>query len=116
MNWYMTFSERQPRVTKAEIKAQFLSFFKTPDAKHLVVKKIKTTSQKPGETVHDYDKLWKDFLSQLDYVIDEQLLIQRFLAGLSHKFRRHISLETFKSYKDVFKKALQVEMDEDIPT
>ena len=116
LTWYMTFSERQPRVTKAEIKVQFLSFFKTPDAKHLAAKKLKTTSQKPRESVHDYDKCWKDILSQLDYVIDEQLLIQWFLAGLSQKVRRHISLETFKTYEDGLTKALQVEMDEDIPT
>ena len=111
----MTFSERQPRATKAEIKAQFLSFFKTPDAKHLATKKLKTTSQKTGESIRDYDKRWKDLLSQLDYVIDEQLLIQWFLAGLSQKVRRHISLETFKMYEDALTKALQVEMDEDIP-
>ena len=47
----------------------------------------------------------------MDYVIDEQLLIQWFLAGLSQKFRRHISLETFKSYEDELTKSLQVEMD-----
>jgi len=94
---------------------QFLSFFKTPDAKHLAAKKLKTTSQKPGETVRDYDKRWKDLLSQLDYVIDEQLLIQWFLARLSKKLRWRISLETFKSYKDALTKAIQVEMDEDIP-
>ena len=29
--------------------------------------------------------------------------------------RRHISLETFKTYEDALTKALQVEMDEDIP-
>ena len=85
LTWYMTFSKRQPRATKAEIKVQFLSFFKTPDAKHLATKKLKTTSQKPGESVRDYNKRWKDLLSQLDYVIDEQLLIQWFLAGLSQK-------------------------------
>ena len=51
----------------------------------------------------------------MDYVIDEQLLIQWFLVGLSQKIRRHISLETFKTYEDVLPKALQVEMDEDIP-
>ena len=71
----MKFSERTPGATKAEVKAQFLSFFKTPDAKHLAAKKLKTTSQKSGETVCDYDKCWKYLLSQLDYVIDEQLLI-----------------------------------------
>ena len=81
----MTFSERHPRATKAEIKVQFLSFFKTPDANHLAAKKIKTTSQKPRETICDYDKCWKDLLRQLDYIIDEQLLIQWFVAGLLQK-------------------------------
>ena len=100
---------------KADIKVQFISFFKTLDAKHLAAKKLKTTSQKLGETFRDYDKQRKDLLIQLDYVIDEQLLIQWFLAGLSQKFRRHISLETFKSYEDELTKSLQVEMDEDIP-
>ena len=83
LTWYMTFSERTPNASKVEIKAQFLSFFKTPDAKHLAAKKLKTTSQKLGESIRDYEKCWKDLLSQLDYVIDEQLLIQWFLAGLS---------------------------------
>ena len=115
LTWYMAFSERQPRATKSEIKAQFLSFSKTPDAKHLAAKKLKNTSQNLGETVCDYDKRWKDLLSQLDYVIDEQLLIQWFLAGLSQKVCRHISLETFKSYEDALTKSLQVEMDEEIP-
>ena len=50
----------------------------------------------------------------MDYVIDEQLLIEWFLVGLTQKIRRHISLETFKIYEDVITKALQVEMDEDI--
>ena len=115
LTWFMTFTERTPKETKAEIKAQFLSFFKTPDAKHLAAKKLKTTQQKPGETVRDYDKCWKYLLRKLDYVIDEQLLIQWFLAGLSQKVRRHINLETFKTYEDALTKALQVEMDEYIP-
>ena len=110
----MTFFERTPRATKPEIKVQFLSFFKTPDAKHLVAKQLKTTSQKPGESVRDYDKRWKDLLSQLDCVIDKHLLIQWFLAGLSQKIHQRISLETFKTYEDALTKSLQVEMDEDI--
>ena len=78
----------------------------------MAAKKLKTTSQNLGETVRDYDKWWRDLLSQLDYVIDEQLLIQWFLVGLSHKIRRHISLETFKTYKESLTKALHVKMDE----
>ena len=85
---YMTFSKRTPNGSKAEIKAQFLSFFKTLDAKHLEANILKTTSQKPRESVRDYDKRWKYLLSQLDYVIDEQLLIHWFLAALSQKIQR----------------------------
>ena len=79
----MTFTKRTPHASKAEIKSQFLSFFKTLDVKHLAAKKLKTTSQKPAESVREYDKRWKDLLSQLDYVIDEKLLIQWFLASIS---------------------------------
>ena len=56
LTWYMTFIERTPNASKVEIKAQFLSFFKTPDAKHLVAKKLKTTSQNSAESVQEYDK------------------------------------------------------------
>ena len=51
LTWYMTFSERTPNASKVEIKAQFLSFFKTPDAKHLEAKKLNTTLQKPAESI-----------------------------------------------------------------
>ena len=76
---------------------------------------MKKTSQKLAESIWDYDKRWKDLLSQLDYVIDEQLLIHWFLPGLSQRIRQHISLETFKTYEDTLTKALQVEMDEYFP-
>ena len=89
-------------------------FTKRSPREHLAAKKLKKTSQKSGETVRDYEKCMKDLLSQLDYVIDEQLLIQWFLAGLSQKNFQHISLETFKTYEDVLTKSVQVEMDEDI--
>ena len=93
----MTFYERTPRATKAKVKAQFLLFFKTPDAKHLAAKNLKTTSQKPTESIREYEKHWKNLHSKLDFVIYKQLLIRWFLAGLSQKIRRHISLETFKT-------------------
>ena len=112
----MTYTEKTPNVTKAEIKQQFLSFFKTLDAKHQAAKKLKMTVQKPTETIQDYDKRWKDLLSQIDYNIDEQILIQWFLTGLSQKIRRHISLDTFKTYEEALTKALQVDMDEDYPS
>ena len=68
------------------------------------------------KNIRDYDKRWKDLLSQLDYNIDEQLLIQWFLAGLVQKIWRHISLDTFKSYEEALTKELQVEKDDDYPT
>ena len=110
LTWYMIYTERTPSASKERIKQQFLSFFKTLDAKHLAAKKLKL------ETMRDYEKRWKYLLRQIDYVIDEQLLIQLFLVGISQKIRRHISLETFKMYEESLTKALQVEMDEDYPT
>ena len=53
LTWYMTYIERTPQASKTEIKAQFLSFFKTLDAKHLAAKKLKTTSQKPAVSVQE---------------------------------------------------------------
>ena len=47
----MTYIKRNPQASKAEIKEQLLYFFKTPDAKHLEAKKLKTTSQKQAESV-----------------------------------------------------------------
>ena len=76
---------------------------------------MKTTSQKLAESIREYNKRWKDLLSQLEYIINEKLLTQWFLVGLSQKIRRHISLETFKTYEDALTKSLQVEMDEDFP-
>ena len=82
LNWYMKYIEKIPNANEAEIKQQVLSFFKTPDAKHLAGKKLKTTIHKPTETVREYDKRCKDLLRQLDYNIDEQILIQWFITGL----------------------------------
>ena len=115
LTWYMTFTERTPQASKVEIKVQFLSFFKTLDAKHLAAKNLKKTLQKPAESVQKYDKHWKDLLIQINYVIDEQLLIQWFLTGLSLKIQWHIILETFNTYEDALTKALQVDMDKDFP-
>ena len=78
-------------------------------------KKLKSTVQKPAKIIRDYDKRWKYLLSQIDYVIDDQLLIQWFLTGLSQNIQQHISLETFKTYEEALTKAVQVKMDEDYP-
>ena len=44
LTWYMTYIKRTPQASKVEIKAQFLYLFKTPYAKHMAAKKLKTTS------------------------------------------------------------------------
>ena len=38
LTWSMTYIERNTQASKADIKAQFLSFFKTPNAKHMEAK------------------------------------------------------------------------------
>ena len=78
----MTYTEKMLNSTKAQIKQQFMSFFKTPYAKHLVAKKLKIIVQKPTETVREYHKRYKYLLRHLEYNIDEQFLIQWFVAGL----------------------------------
>ena len=57
----------------------------------------------------------KSVLNQLDYNIDEQLLIQWFLVGISQKIWRHISLDTFNTYEDALTKVLQVKINEYYP-
>ena len=116
LTWYMTYTKKTPNATKAETKQQFLSFFKTPDPKHMAAKKVKMTVQNPIETFQDYEKILKYLVSQINLNIDEQILIQWFLTGLSQKIQRHIGLDTFKTYEEALMKALQVDMDEYYPT
>ena len=112
---HMTYMEKTPNATKAQIKQQCMLFFKTPYEKHLATKKLKTIAQKLTETVQEYDKRFKYLLIQLEYNIDKQLLIQWFLAGLLQKIRMHIQLDNFNTYEDALTKALQIEMDKDYP-
>ena len=56
LTWYMMYIEKMLNATKAQIKQKFMSFFKTLDATHLTARKLKTTVQKPTETVREYGK------------------------------------------------------------
>ena len=51
LTWYMNYIEKMPNATKGYIKQQFMSFFKTPNAKYIAATKLKTTTHKPTETV-----------------------------------------------------------------
>ena len=70
LTWYMTYTEKALNETNDQIKQQFMSFFKIPNAKHLVAKKLKTTTKKLTETVREYEKIFKDLLNQLEYNTD----------------------------------------------
>ena len=72
--WYMNFTKNQTR-SKVDIKANFLAFFKIEDVAHLVVQKLKDIKQVPGESVWEYDKRFKDLLSQIPLNIDANLLV-----------------------------------------
>ena len=56
-----------------------------------------------GRALH---KIFKDLLIQLEYNIDEQLLIQWFVSGLLQKIQMHIRLDNFNTYEDALTKAL----------
>ena len=79
----MTYMKKTLNATKDKIKQQLMSFFKTPNAKHLAAKNLNTTAQKLTETVREYDKIFKYLLSQLEYIIDEKLLFQWFCCWTS---------------------------------
>jgi len=74
----MTYMKKTLNAKKDKIKQQLMSFFKTPNAKHLGTKNLNTTAQNPTEIVREYDKIFKYLLSQLEYIIDEKLLFQWF--------------------------------------
>jgi hypothetical protein len=109
----MNFRESQNR-SKAEIKANFLVFFKMEDVAHLAAQKLKDIKQRPGESVREYDKRFKDLLSQIPTNIDANLLVQWYVAGLLHHVRAPLRMHDITPLEEAFKKAQQMESDVDI--
>ena len=109
----MNFTESQ-NISKAEIKASFLEFFKTEDVAHLATQKLKDIKQMPGELVREYDKRFKDLLSQIPSNIDVNLLVQWYVAGLLHHVRAPLRMHDIKSLEEAFKKEQQMESDVDV--
>lgn len=64
LTWYMNFMDYQT-ISKFDIKENFLTFFKTKDVALLVVQELKEIKKVSGESVRDYDKRFKDLLSQI---------------------------------------------------
>jgi hypothetical protein len=113
LTWYMNFTESQNR-SKAEIKASFLALFKTEDAAHLATQKHKDIKQRPGESVREYNKRFKDLLSQIPANIDTNLLVQWYVVGLLHHVRAPLRMHDIMSLEEAFKKEQQMESDIDV--
>ena len=111
----MNFIENQAR-RKDEIKENFLAFFKTEDVTHLAAQKLKDIEKIPRETVWEYDKIFKDLLSQIPYNIDSNLLVQWYIAGLLHHVRAPLRMHNIKTLEESLKKAQQMESDIDVST
>ena len=103
LTWYMNFMESQNR-SKAEIKASFLAFFKMEEVTHLAAQKLRDIKQRPGESVREYDKRFKDLLSQILANIDTNLLVQWYVVGLLHHVRAPLRMHNITSLEEAFKK------------
>ena len=113
LTWYMNFTESQNR-SKDEIKASYLAFFKMEDVAHLATQKLKDIKQRPGESVREYDKRFKDLLSQIPAIIDANLLVKWYVVGLLHHVRAPLRMHDITSLEEAFKKAQQMESDVDV--
>ena len=113
LTWYMNFTESQNR-SKAKIKASFLALFKMKDIAHLAAQKPKDIKQRLGELVREYDKRFKDLLSQIPANIDANLLVQWYVASLLHHVRALLRMHDITSLEEAFKKAQQMESDVDV--
>ena len=113
LTWYMNFTESQNR-SKAEIEASFLAFFKTKDVAHLAAQKLKDIKQRPRELIREYDKRFKDLLSQILTIIDANLLVQWYAVGLLRHVRAPLRMHGITSLEEAFKKAQQMESDVDV--
>ena len=80
----MNFNENQIK-SKNEIKHNFLTFFRTQDTIYIAAQKLKDFRQMQGESVREYDKIFKYLLSHTAYTINEQLLVQWLVTGLLQK-------------------------------
>ena len=109
LTWYMNFTESLNR-SKAEIKASFLAFFKMED----VAQKLKDIKQRPEELVREYDKRFKDILSQILIIIDVNLLVQWYVTSLLHHVRAPLRMHDITLLEEAFKKAQQMESDVDV--
>lgn len=70
----------------------------------------------PRELVQEYDKIFRDLLSQILATIDGQLLVQCFVLVLLQKIGAPLRMHEITTKEESLKKALQVESDDECYT
>jgi hypothetical protein len=65
-----------------------------------------------GEIVQEYDKRFKDFLSQIPYMIDDKLLVQWYALGLLQKIHGPLRIHEIQLCEEVINKDQHIETDE----
>ena len=58
-----------------------------------------------GESVREYDKRFKDLLSQIRAIIDVNLLVQWYVTSLLHHVRAPLRMHDITSLEEAFKKS-----------
>ena len=99
LTWFLNFTENQTR-SKSEIKNSFLTFFKVQDVTNLAAQKLKEIKQRPGDSVREYEKRFKDILSQITTTIDHSLLVQWYVVGLLQQIFSPLWLHEITTYDD----------------
>jgi len=87
---------------------------KIQDVTHLVAQKLKEIKQTLGDSVREYDKRFKDLLSQILTIINHSLLVQWYVAGLLLQIRSPLRLYEITYCEDALQKAQQIELDDDV--
>jgi uncharacterized membrane protein YjdF len=85
----------------------------TQDISHLAAQKLKEIKQNLGETIHEYDKIFKYILSQIPYVIEEKLLVQWYVVGLLQNIRVPLCMYDIHMCEEALKKSQRIEMDDE---
>jgi hypothetical protein len=101
---------------KVKIQIFFLSFFKTRYVKHLVYHKPKEIKQMWGESVREYNKIFKDLLGHIPHTVDKEIPVQWFVVGVLQKICAPLRMHEIQTCKDALKKSQHIELDEDWTT
>jgi len=104
LTWFMNYMKNQTH-SKEEIKKIFLTFFKIQNITHMAAQKLKEIKQRPGEPIREYDKRFKDLLSQISMTIDQNLLVQWYVVGLLPRIHSPLPLYEITSCEDALQKA-----------